>query len=249
MIGGMMAPPFSVWTLLGLLAVLVASSAVFWVHVQRWTYNRNWVALRDWANRNGFRLYRAKRAWVPAPLAELTLPPPNALVSMVGKRTQLLQIDTPGESAGEPLRWNVLVCELGVDWPATALRPAAHERSLVDLFRLASFPALMASDRFTIHGSDAPAARAVAGSMLMALLPQDLGLVLIGRRLVLDFSTRPFDGIELSRIVSLTEQLVAHLPGVKRGSGRGGSGYWGEAINSSSDQPVFLEASQPPAAV
>ena len=219
----MLAPPFSLWTLLGLLLVLIASSAVFWVHVQRWTYNRNWVALGDWANRNAFRLYRAKRAWVPAPLAELTLPPPNALVSMVGKRTQLLQIDTPanvadGGAEAMPPRWNVLVRELEVDWPATALRPAAHERSLADLFRLASFPALMASDRFTIHGADAPAARAVAGSMLMALLPQDLGLVLIGRRLVLDFSTRPFDGIELSRIVSLAEQLVAHLPGLKRAS-------------------------------
>jgi hypothetical protein len=221
--GRMLSPPFSVWTLLGLLLVLIASSAVFWIHVQRWTYNRNWVALGDWANRNGFRLYRAKRAWVPAPLAELTLPPPNALVSMVGKRTQLLQIDTPADAAGgggggdgQPPRWNVLVRELEVDWPATALRPAAHERSLVDLFGLASFPALMASDRFTFQGADAPAARGVAGSMLMALLPQDLGLVLIGRRLVLDFSTRPFDGIELSRIVSLAEQLVAHLPGVKK---------------------------------
>jgi hypothetical protein len=209
-----MTAPFSWWTFL-------ASSAVFWIHVQRWTYNRNWVALGDWANRNGFRLHRAKRAWVPAPLAELTLPPPNALVSMVGRRTQLLQMDTPADSArggdGPAPRWNVLVCDVEEYWPATALRPAAHERSLVDLFQLASFPALTASDRFTVHGADAPAARAVVGSMLMALLPQDLGLVLIGRRLVLDFSTRPFDGIELSRIVSLTEQLVARLPAVKKG--------------------------------
>jgi hypothetical protein len=218
-----MTAPFSWWTFLGLLLVLLASSAVFWIHVQRWSYNRNWVALGDWANRNGFKLHRAKRAWVPAPLAELTLPPPNALVSMVGRRMQLLQMDTPvndrggggGAEAPAP-RWNVLVCDVEEYWPATALRPAAHERSLVDLFRLASFPALMASDRFTVHGADAPAARAVVASMLLALLPQDLGLVLIGRRLVLDFSTRPFDGIELSRIVSLTEQLVARLPGVKK---------------------------------
>ena len=215
-------PPFSIWVFVGLLAVLLASSAMFWAHVQRWTYNRHWVALGDWANRNGFKLHRAKRAWVPAPLAELTLPPPNALVSMVGRRTQLLQMDTPADAArgggdGPAPRWNVLVCDVEEYWPATALRPAAHERSLVDLFQLASFPALMASDRFTVHGADAPAARAVVGSMLMALLPQDLGLVLIGRRLVLDFSTRPFDGIELSRIVSLTEQLVARLPAVKKG--------------------------------
>ena len=29
-----------------------------------------------------------------------------------------------------------------------------------------------------------------------------------------DFSTRPFDGIELSRIVALAEQLAKHLPAV-----------------------------------
>src|SRR5258706_13151731 len=162
-----MAPPFSFWTLLGLLLVLIASSAVFWIHVQRWTYNRNWVALGDWANRNGFRLYRAKRAWVPAPLAELTLPPPNALVSMVGKRTQLLQIDTPAQGAGEAMRWNVLVPELEVDWLATGLWPAAHERTLGDLFGLASFPALVASYPFTIHGAAAPAAGACAVSVLV----------------------------------------------------------------------------------
>jgi hypothetical protein len=215
-----MAPPFSVWTLLGLLLVLIASSAMFWVHVQRWTFNRNWVALGDWATRNGFKLFRASRAQVPLVLAGLTLPPPRALVAMVGRRTQLLQMDTPADAKrpgnGEPQRWNVLVRELEVEWPATALRPGNHERSLVDLFNLASFPALLSSDRLTIHGADSSAARAVVGSMLMALLPQDLGLILHGRNLILDFSTRPFDGIELSRIVSLTEQLASHLPILKK---------------------------------
>jgi hypothetical protein len=217
-----MSSPFSIWTLLGLLVVFLASSAMFWAHVQRWTYNRNWVALGDWANRNGFKLHRARRARVPEPLASLTIPPPRALVAMTGKRTQLLQMDTPTDAAGHaasaPQRWNVLVRELEVEWPATALRPGTHERSLVDLFGLASFPALLSSDRQTIHGADSSAARAVVASMLMALLPQDLGLILHGRRLILDFSTRPFDGIELSRIVSLTEQLADRLPPLKKGT-------------------------------
>ena len=217
-----MPPPFSFWTLLGLLLVLVASSVMFWAHVQRWTYNRNWVALGDWANRSGFKLFRARRARVPEPLASLTLPPPRPLVAMIGKGTQLLQMDTPANAPGLPAgtaqRWNVLVRDLEVEWPATALRPATHERSLVDLFGLASFPALLSSDRLTIHGTDSSAARAVVASMLMALLPHDLGLILHGRRLILDFSTRPFDGIELSRVVSLTEQLAAHLPVLKKGT-------------------------------
>jgi hypothetical protein len=215
-----MRPPFSIWILLGLLTALLASCAMFWVHVQRWTHNRQWGALGDWANRNGMRLYRARQAIVPEPLARLTLPSPRALVGLAGKRMMLLQMDTPaagGEEAGPARRWNVLVREMEADWPTTALRPAMHERSLVDLFKLASFPALLSGDRYTLHGSNSAAARAVVSSMLMALLPHDLGLVLHGRRLILDFSTRPFDGIELSRMVSLVEQLVGRLPAVKKG--------------------------------
>ena len=215
-----MPPPFSIWVLAGVAVVLAAASLMFYLHVRRWTHNRQWIALRDWAAGHGFKLQRAGRAAVPAPLDGLTTPPPNALIALVGRHTVLLQFDTPagvvGGVIGEPQRWNVLVRDLGSDWPATALRPAAHERSLVDPFALASFPALLSSDRFTIHGIDSATARAVAKSMLVALLPQDLGLILHGRRLILDFSTRPFDGIELSRVISLAEQLAGHLPAVPK---------------------------------
>src|SRR4051812_21840461 len=120
-----MPPPFSIWVLLGLLAVLLASCAMFWAHVQRWTHNRQWVALGDWANRNGFKLHRTKTASVPEPLSQLTLPPPRALVSLVGKKTVLLQMDTPAAGAETaPRRWNVLVREIEAIWPVTALRPA-----------------------------------------------------------------------------------------------------------------------------
>jgi hypothetical protein len=215
-----MAPPFSLWVFAGIVIALAASVAMFWVHVQRWTHNRQWTALRDWANGHGFKLHRAARAKVPPPLAGLTNPPPDARVSLAGPNTTLLQIETPAPAAtidgATTQRWNVLVRDLpGADWPATALRPAAHERSLIDLFGLASFPALLSSDRYTIHGVDSATARAVAKSMLIALLPHDLGLILFGRRLILDFSTRPFDGIELSRIISLVDQLVTHLPVIK----------------------------------
>src|SRR5437764_1336521 len=99
-----MPPPFSIWIFLGLLAVLLASCAMFWAHVQRWTHNRLWVALGDWASRNGFKLRRPRTAIVPEPLSQLTLPPPRALVSLVGKRTILLQMDTPAAAeAAAPL--------------------------------------------------------------------------------------------------------------------------------------------------
>jgi hypothetical protein len=209
-------PPFSGWVFIGLIVVFGASCLMFYLHVRRWTHNRLWVALGDWATNNRFRLRRAQQAAVPPPLAERSRPPPQALIGLTGDRTTVLQMDTPAGvvhgGVGRPQRWNVLVREIDVEWPATALRPSAHERSLVDLFGLASFPALLSSERFTVHGAESSAARAVVSSMLMALLPQDLGLILHGRRLILDFSTRPFDGIELSRVVSLTDQLAAHLP-------------------------------------
>lgn len=212
-------PPFSAWIFLGLFAVFAASCLMFYLHVRRWTHNRLWVALGDWSANNRFKLYRANAIPVPPPLSDLTQPPPQALVALVGKRTTILQLDTPATptkgAASQPQRWNVLIREIESDWPATALRPASHARSLADLFGLASLPALLSSDRFTIHGAESTAARAVVASMLMALLPKDLGLILHGRRLIIDFSTRPFDGIELSRVIALTEQLASHLPAGK----------------------------------
>ena len=180
----------------------------------RWTHNHLWVALGDWANRNGFKLRRAKRG-AGSPVSQAAyIAAAVRVVSLVGRRTTIVQIETPAPdgAATGPQRWNVLVREIKVDWPPTALRPALHERSLIDLFRLSSFPALLSSERYTLHGIDAAAAAAVVSSVLMGLLPHDLGMLLYGKRLVLDFSTRPFDGIELSRMVSLVEQLVERLP-------------------------------------
>jgi hypothetical protein len=68
------------------------------------------------------------------------------------------------------------------------------------------------TDRFIVFGTDSAAARALSKSHARALLPPDVGLLLHGRHVVLDFSTRPFDGIELGRMVALAEQLVQHLP-------------------------------------
>ena len=38
------------------------------------------------------------------------------------------------------------------------------------------------------------------------------GLLLHGQHLVLDFSSRPFDRLEFTRMIALAEQLLAHLP-------------------------------------
>ena len=56
-------------------------------------------------------------------------------------------------------------------------------------------------------GTEPTAARDLARSTLMALLPPDLGLLLVGRHLLLDFSARPFDPIEFGRMIALADQL------------------------------------------
>jgi hypothetical protein len=211
--------PFDPWIFALLMLIFVVSVGVFWAHVQRWTRNPWWFGLREWAARNGYAVHGERRAAVPMPLAGLTLPPPVARVSLEGPRTVVLQVGTPAPVAGDslgappvPRLWNVLVREIDADWPPTALRPVWADQSLVDLFGLSSFPALLASERYTEWGTDPSAARALAKSHVAALLPKDVGLVLHGRRLVIDFSGRTFDGIELSRVVALVDQLVTHLP-------------------------------------
>jgi len=224
---GLLMPPFNFWIFALLVFIFMVSVGMFWAHIQRWTRNHWWFGLREWAGNHGYALHGERRASVPVPLAGLTLPPPVATVALARGRTVFLQINTPAqaitqaesgrEGIGEPVtarprQWNVLVREIEGNWPATALRPAIAETSLVDVFELASFPALLASDRLSVHGLDAKAARALAKSMVTALLPKDLGLILHGRRMVIDFSGRVFDSIELTRILALADQLAAHLP-------------------------------------
>ena len=113
----------------------------------------------------------------------------------------------------ETPRWHVLVRELPAgNWPMTALRPVSAKVSLIDQFSLASFAGMGEVERFVIYGADSTAARLLSSSQARALLPPDIGLLLSGTRLALDFSTRPFDPIELGRMTALADQLVAHLP-------------------------------------
>jgi hypothetical protein len=109
-------------------------------------------------------------------------------------------------------RWHVMVRKIESRWPPTGLRPRANPSSVLDLFPMSSFPSMAPPERFVIFGTDSPAARRLAKSSLLALLPPDIGLLLHGSTLILDFTARPFDAIELSRLCSLVEQLLAYLP-------------------------------------
>jgi hypothetical protein len=224
------SPPLPV--LIVLLLTVGAASAMFIVLVWRATSHRRWVALSEWARERGFRFDpRPLRAPIP-PLDAIRGTGLRARICLTDRRTLLAEIQTessaPAVESGEPIptngpstspavppttrSWHVLIRPIEADWRPTGARPAQARASLLDLFSLASFPLLGASERFVIYGADSAAARALAGSSARALLPPDIGLLLHGRQLLLDFSARPFDAIEFDRMIALADQIVAHLP-------------------------------------
>jgi hypothetical protein len=105
----------------------------------------------------------------------------------------------------------VLISKLasGRSHPPAGLRPA-HVRpgcSVIDLFKLTPFHSL-GNDRFAVHASEGRTANRLANSSVRALLPPDVGLLMHGRVILLDFSSRPFDPIELDRMIALAEQIA-----------------------------------------
>ena len=214
-------PSFSPLVLLTLVLIVAASSVTFWLLVRRATSHRQWVGLSEWARDHRFRFSRAGPGAVPAPLTAPKNTTPVVRLSLAKGPTTLTQIEAaPSEGAAPPTRmnqpprilWNLLIRELPAEWPPTALRPANATASVIDLFSLSSFPTLGSTDRFVAYGTDSSAARALSRSMLRSLLPADVGLLLHGRQLVLDFSDRPFDVIEFGRMLALADQLVTRLP-------------------------------------
>jgi hypothetical protein len=161
------------------------------------------------------RLYGPDRAKVPTPLETFIDPPPEPLFLLADRRTSLAQLQTSGPliSSTTPAQWNVLVRKIGTAWPPTGLRPAHNPTSLLDVLGLGSFPLLLPPERFVAFGADSQAAKMLAHSSVAALLPADVGFLLHGQSLILDFSDRPFDTIELSRMVALADQLAGRLPG------------------------------------
>ena len=218
---------FSLRVLVTLLAVLVLSGAAYALLVRRWTTQRNRVVLSDWAKGKGFRIGNPERMppQATALLGELKARL-RARMWLEGDETALLAVEGEAEQApaapvvpapvsdiGAP-RWHVLVRELPIEsqWKPTGLRPAHARSSFLDLYSLSSYPALGNVERFVIFGTDTHAARTLSKSHARGLLPPDIGLLLHGKQLVLDFSSRPFDPIEFDRMLALADQLVAQLP-------------------------------------
>src|SRR2546421_4165153 len=199
---------------LALVMIIGASSGIFWLLVRRWTTQRHWVALGDWADENRFTLRGEERAVGPEILKSFTQPAPKVLVSVNDADTGIVQIEgrAPKGKGTQAVRWNLLVRKLERAWPTTGFRPASSGRSILDYFQLDEMRAMAPTERFVLYGAEARAARALGKSSVAALLPADVGLLLVGENLVLDFSARPFDPLELQRVDALAEQIVLHLP-------------------------------------
>jgi hypothetical protein len=213
-------PPIPWAALLAMILILVASTMMFVLLVRRWTSHRQWVSLADWARERRFKLRPALRAFVPQPLDALVRTDDQVRFHLCDPRTTLLLFETdapapaPDPTAQSPqgkLLWNVLIRRRDAEGAAAGLRPVSQTTSLLDLMELSRFPAMTASDRFTVHARDSATARRLADTSARALLPPDIGLLLLPQHVLLDFSARPFDPIEFDRMLSLADQLAAFL--------------------------------------
>lgn len=221
------APGFSWVVLVTLVGVAAISTGMFWLLVRRETTRRQWVTLRQWGRNHRLRFANTQRLALPGVLERIPAPRPQVRLWLAGDDVQVLQL-APAHTANSaahplptqaPMHWNIVVRAIKVDWPATALRPAHRDSSFLDLYSLGSFPSMISAERFLLLGVDSGVARRLAQSPLKTLLPQDVGLLLLGRHLLLDFSSRPFDPIELDRMLALAAQLVDFLPNPSESAG------------------------------
>lgn len=221
-------PRPSLTIILTLLLMLGGSIAMFALLVRRWTSRRQWLSLADWARQRRIKLQARDLVRMPPPLIELERVGARLRLQLSGGPMSILQFDTderenvqrPGSDSATPTidaalsrpRWNVLLRKLGAgkSHPPAALRPAnlPSGSSVIDLFRLTAFHSL-SNDRFAILAIDAKTGVRLSNSSARALLPADIGLLLTDQYLVLDFSTRPFDPVELDRMISVAEQVCA----------------------------------------
>jgi hypothetical protein len=196
-------PPFSFGILFTLLFLLAASTAVFCVLVRRCTSHRQWITLREWARDHGFKTRSSQETDLPPPIAAL---PAQVRLSLADARASLVQLQ-----AGAA-QWNLLVRRMTTEWIPSGLRPAKQGSSVLDELGLSTYPAYSSAERFHLISADSAAARKLSKSLARALIPADVGLLLWGDWLVLDFTQRPFDPIEFGRMIALAEQVAGLLP-------------------------------------
>ena len=189
------------------LLIVLASTGVLLELIRRQTKQRVRFRLRDWAAANGLAYLRPGQSSMPKPMDELVAMGRSIVVRSHfadGRGVHLLQFEVDQNES-----FNVLIMRRETDNPRVGLRPTGAQQSLCDLFEMPSAPRQIPGIRFTICGEDWLATRELADGMARGLLPGDLSLVRTLRHLLIDFSSRPFDEIELTRVRSLATQMAS----------------------------------------
>jgi hypothetical protein len=211
-ISGVQALSFTI--LATLILILLAAVSVFEILSRRATAGRKAAALREWAVHHGAQVIA--RPWQDKSLSGLEMLEsvhPRGRNAIEGPNWSLAELSTdpPHTAKGKTPCWRLLAWQTQAHWPPTGLRPALHAVSVLDLFDLSSFPSLAGEEGFMVFGSDPAAAKTLAASRAQNQLPSDVGLLMHGRTLILDFSNREFSRIELERMLALVERLAGHL--------------------------------------
>jgi hypothetical protein len=200
-----------------LLVLVVMLGASVWVYARLthlWTRRRPLAAMQEWARATGFRICKPTRVELPVVLGQMG-DGVRVMKVLEGPRTTIAQVET---NEG---RWQVVVRELpgamateepAPAWPATGLRPADRSVPWMEQMTQRSFPTLLPPERFVVVGTERAAAEALAGSSVKALLPADVAMLVTGHWLILEFSPRPFDGVEFTRLLAVMQQVVEALP-------------------------------------
>jgi hypothetical protein len=205
-------PHFSFAIFLSLLAIILASGGIYVVLTRRWTSDRRTAALSDWAAEERFTMRQAPRAELPPALTGLTSLGARVEIAFTRGPISVLQLVTVSQPNSRESRWHVLIRQLDRAWSPAGLRPVGRGESFIDLFTMNGFPSLLTPDRFVAYGIDARAAKQIAHSPARGLLPPDVGLMVHGPYVTIDFSARPFDTIEFERMLIVMEQIVSHTP-------------------------------------
>jgi hypothetical protein len=204
--------PYPVQIIASLLLILIASVWTFVMLTRRWTQDRPRAALVDWASENKFGMHFAPQAELPSALASLVSADAHVEALLVRGTTSLLRLTTAGRPITQRLRWHVVIRQFDRAWNPMALRPVTGETSFIDLFSLNGFPSLLPPERFVVFAGDSKDARVIANCPAKGLLPPDIGLLMHGPYVTLDFSSRAFDAIEFNRMLVILEQIGRQLP-------------------------------------
>ncbi|MDB5326488.1 MAG: hypothetical protein JWM57_2057 [Phycisphaerales bacterium] len=192
-----------------LIAVLAISSVMVARLVRRHTQDQKAFALWEWSVEKRYKRLPPAVVMVDAldEIRDYALRANEHFQSRDGL-TNIYRLQTV--SRGDVVQhWNALVRTVEQYSTPIALRPAGAAHSLVDLMHLTLFPKLSSQNRFAVYGLRASDARDLAGSAARALLPRDIGLIRNADAVILDFTSRPFDPVEFSRVCAIAEQIVA----------------------------------------